>query len=81
MAVATIQKWGNSQGVRIPKFILDAVQLSANETVEIDVADGKIVIKKATESKKNIRELFSNFDGKYSEKEVDWGKPVGQEIW
>ena len=27
----TIQKWGNSQGIRIPKFLLDAVQWSDDE--------------------------------------------------
>lgn len=36
---------------------------------------------KAVESKKNIKELFANFEGEYCEKEVDWGKLVGNEIW
>ena len=81
MTVATIQKWGNSQGIRIPRYILDAAQCDFDETVEIDVMDGKIVIKKAAERRKSIKELFDGFDGEYTEKEIDWGKPVGNEVW
>ena len=81
MTVATIQKWGNSQGIRIPRFSLDAAKLSTDEMVEINVTDGKIVIRKAVERKKSIEELFEGFDGEYNETEIDWGKPVGNEIW
>jgi len=81
MTVATIQKWGNSQGIRIPRFILDAAKHSTDEMVEINVTDGKIVIRKAVERKKSIEELFEGFDGEYNETEIDWGKPVGNEIW
>lgn len=81
MTVATIQKWGNSQGIRIPRYILDAAQFDFDETVEIDVIDGKIVIKKMAERRKTIKELFEEFDGEYKEKEIDWGKPVGNEVW
>ncbi len=81
MTVANIQKWGNSQGIRIPRYILDAVQFRTDETVEIDVTDGKIVIRKAAAKKKSIEELFEGFDGVYNEKELDWGPPVGKEVW
>ena len=36
----TIQKWGNSQGIRIPKFLLDAVQWSDDEQLVLS-ADKK----------------------------------------
>lgn len=81
MTVATIQKWGNSQGIRIPRYILDAAQFDFDETVEIDVIDGNIVIKKMAERRKTIKELFEGFDGEYKEKEIDWGQPVGNEVW
>ena len=31
----SIQKWGNSQGIRIPKYLLDAVKLAANDEIDI----------------------------------------------
>lgn len=40
----------------------------------------KIVIEKA-EKRKNIRELFADFHGEYTPVEIDWGEPVGEEVW
>ena len=81
MTTATIQKWGNSQGIRLPRFILDEAQLGTNEAVKIEVAGGAIIIKKAEEKRKSIKELFEGYEGDCSCKEIDWGKPVGNEIW
>lgn len=76
----TIQKWGNSQGIRIPKYMLDAVKWSDNECLDIIVDKDRIIIEKA-ERRKNIKELFEDYDGKYEPAEIDWGEPVGKEIW
>ena len=40
----TIQKWGNSQGVRLPKVILEMANLNENDTVELKVENGKVII-------------------------------------
>ena len=37
-----LQKWGNSQGIRIPKFMLDDLTWSEDEMVDIIVDDGRI---------------------------------------
>lgn len=77
-----IQKWGNSQGVRIPKMLLDTVKWSENEQIVILVQDNKLVIEKAKDRKrKNIKELFENYKENYEPVEIDWGKPEGEEIW
>ena len=77
----SIQKWGNSQGVRIPKMILDAVKWSENEEVTITVYDGKLIIEKAKKEKESIMELFENHEDEYTPEEIDWGKPEGKEAW
>ena len=91
-----IQKWGNSQGVRIPKVILDSVNWSENEKIVIIVDNGKLVIKiviivdngklviekaKEEHKRKNIKELFKDYKEDYTPVEIDWGKPEGDEIW
>ena len=78
--ITTIQKWGNSQGVRIPKFLLDVVQWSEGEQVVLSADKNKIIIEKA-EPRKNIVELFADFDGEYVPVDMDWGEPVGAEVW
>ena len=77
----TIQKWGNSQGVRIPKIILDTVNWAEDEQIMIVVDNGKIVMEKAKTKWKNIKELFENYKGEYEPTEIDWGEPKGEEIW
>lgn len=76
-----IQKWGNSQGVRIPKIILDTVNWAEDEQIMIAVENGKIVMEKAKAKRKNIKELFENYNGGYQPTEIDWGEPKGEEIW
>ena len=78
----TIQKWGNSQGIRIPKMLLDSVNWSENEQITIKVDNGKLIIEKTKEKKKkNIKELFKNYKGNYEPEKIDWGEPKGEEIW
>lgn len=78
--ITTIQKWGNSQGIRLPKILLDLVKWSENEQIAVNVEDGKLIIEKV-EVRKNIKELFAGFDGKYEPVDMDWGEAVGDEIW
>lgn len=77
----TIQKWGNSQGVRIPKTILDTVNWSENEQILMVVDNGKLIMEKAKGKRKNIKELFADYKGEYEPTEIDWGNPEGKEIW
>lgn len=77
----TIQKWGNSQGIRLPKYLLEAIRWQVNDPIEVKVEDDKIIIQKTVKRRKNIKELFADFDGQYTPTEMDWGKPKGKEIW
>lgn len=79
---ATVQKWGNSQGIRLPKYILDAIKWKENEQLDLSIEDDKIIIEKISKpERKNIKELFANFNDEYHNADIDWGNPVGNEIW
>lgn len=77
----SIQKWGNSQGIRIPKVLLDTVKWSAGEQITIVADNGKLIIEKVKEKRKNIKEIFADYKADYTPTEIDWGKPEGEEIW
>ena len=81
--IQTIRGWGDSQGIAIPQAMLEELNWSWDEPVEMTVQDGKIVITKAFHRKqgKNIKELFNGFEGEYQPIEIDWGAPEGQEVW
>jgi len=76
----TIQKWGNSQAVRLPKAILEMASLSENDRVEIRVQDGNLLI---IPVKKHItlKERVAEYKGDYHCNEWDTGKPTGKEVF
>jgi antitoxin MazE len=84
----TIVKWGNSQGIRIPKTFLKDIHVSENDPVDIMVSDETIIIKKIKNIKhKTTKERLVEFYGANSDQkgarqsEIDWGKAVGKEAW
>ena len=80
--VATLQKWGNSNGIRIPKALLDELQWKDGDSLEISTENGNLLVKSIRPRKrKTIEELFAHYDGNYKPQEVDWGQPVGEEVW
>ena len=58
---STIQKWGNSQGIRIPKIILEQSGIAENDKVEIIVKDNSIILKKANKQHMTVKERLENF--------------------
>lgn len=75
----TIQKWGNSQGIRLPKGILEMANLNENDTVKLKVEDGKVIIVPA---KKHItlKERIAEYEGDYKPHEWDIGPSIGKEV-
>jgi len=82
--LTTIQKWGNSQAVRLPKALLQALMLQENDQVELIASNDSIIIKKASRKRRariSLEERFENYTGYYPCAEYDWGKPAGKEVW
>jgi len=77
-----IQKWGNSQGIRIPKAFLDALGMMENDPVELNRVDDNIVITKVKKEKElTLDDIFKDYDGESVAEEFDWGSPIGKEVW
>lgn len=82
--VTTIVKWGNSQGIRLPKVLLENVNMAENDVVEVLSENDTIIIKKSKKEPKkyqSIQELFAEYNGEYQPIEMNWGEPQGEEIW
>lgn len=78
---AEIKKWGNSQGIRLSKEILQMANMGLNEILDISASDGIITLTKAFPHK-TLEERAAEYDGKLNlDGEYDWGEPVGREIW
>ena len=77
----TIQKWGNSHAIRLPKGILEVAALHENDAVEITAEKNYIVIKRVNKGHKTLEERVAENKGEYKCSEWDTGKPQGKEVW
>ena len=83
----TLQAWGNSQGVRLPKALLAALRLEAGADVEIELSLKKdaIIVKPVkvparVRGKHRIEDLVAAMPKGYKTAEFDWGAR-GREVW
>ena len=81
--LAKIQKWGNSQGLRLAKTLLADAQLEVGDEVDISVKDGIMIVTpaKRIRGRYKLKDLVERIPENYQTSEVNWGEPVGKEAW
>ena len=76
-----VKTWGNSQGIRIPKEILQEADVVIDEILDIKVSNGVIMLLKPFRHR-TLEERAAQYGGRLNlDGEFDWGEPVGREIW
>lgn len=79
---ATISKWGNSQGVRLPKNIVKKLHLAVGDTVNIIIENNRVIMEPIRKEKTSydINELVSKIPPNYqaSEEIISY---AGKEEW
>ena len=78
-----IQKWGNSQGLRFTKALLEEAQINVGDEVQVSVHKGRIVVEPVTKvrGRYDLEALISKMPKGYRAEELDWGPPAGREVW
>jgi len=74
----TIQKWGNSLAIRIPKNIVDQLQMEQNSEVELFISEDTLVIK-PTKKIASLDELLSKITDENRHNEIDF-QSEGKEL-
>lgn len=77
--ITKIQKWGNSQGLRLSKELLSELDINVGDEVEVSTRHGALIIKPSR--RYDLDELLSDIPDDYTATEMDWGKPSGKEVW
>jgi antitoxin MazE len=80
MAQVIIKKWGNSPSVRLPVAIMNAAALNVDDTVEIAVEDGRIVIVPVKAKEYSLDALLAGITPDNIHERVDFGAAVGKEL-
>jgi antitoxin component of MazEF toxin-antitoxin module len=73
--------WGNTQAVRLPKAYCDQLGLRAGDVVELSLENTRLIIERP-EERYTIQNLIKNWNGiRGGIPEIDWGEPIGSELW
>ena len=75
MQKSQLKKWGNSMGIRIPKNIIDDLQLEENATFEIRVdTRTKSIVLQVENSLTPYEKLMENGKNKAERTSVSWDR-------
>ena len=76
---AQVKAWGNSQGIRLSKELLEKAGIRLNDLLTIEAKEGTIILKKEFKHK-TLEERAAEFGGKLGPyEETAWGDPMGRE--
>jgi len=81
--ITKVQKWGNSQGVRLSKQLLAEARIDVGDEVDIAVSEGALVVRPARRVRggHDLQALVREIGEGYEPGELDWGPPAGREVW
>lgn len=78
---SSVKKWGNSLAIRIPTSVAQDLGLSEDSSIQI-VSNGVVAtIQPKKHKKTSLKELVAAITPENLHEEVDWGTPVGKEVW
>jgi antitoxin MazE len=85
--ITKLQAWGNSQGLRLPKALLTALQIEPGASVEIGLSPGKdaiilkpVVVAPRVRGRHRIEDLVAAMPKDYKAAEFNWDTQ-GRETW
>jgi len=77
----SVNRWGSSLGVRLPAQYCKDLDITAGTVVTARIDGDCILIEKEAKGA-TIQERMRGWDGvPLPAEEVDWGTPVGKEVW
>lgn len=74
-----VRPWGNSQGIRIPKSVLEKLNIGISDVLQIGIENDAIVLRK-TMKHKTFEERVAEYGGEVSVCNFEWGEPAGREL-
>ena len=67
--------------MRIPAAVMEAIHLELDESVDVREEAGRIVIEPVRQKAYDINALIKGITSKNLHEAVDFGAPVGKEVW
>ena len=77
----SIQRWGNSLAVRIPKAHARELGLQPGGEIEMRVKEGALVMRAVRQRRPTLKELLKGVRPENLHEHISFGRPVGREVW
>lgn len=78
--MATVQKWGNSLAIRVPKDLARKLQVSEGSAVDLELREGELVVRPAPRHSLSLKRLLNECKPSQLHGETDFGPDVGREV-
>ena len=79
--ITTVQQWGNSLGVRIPKPVAQGQRLRPGSQVDLREEKDRLVIVPVEVPTFELTDLLRGITKRNIHAEAEFGEPQGKEIW
>ncbi|MFO1259253.1 MAG: AbrB/MazE/SpoVT family DNA-binding domain-containing protein [Gammaproteobacteria bacterium] len=79
MQTQVIRKIGNSEGVIIPKALLESLGLSLGRSVDLELVDGQLILR-PNKRKYTLEGLVAQMLPEHEAPEIPVGSEVGEEV-
>jgi antitoxin MazE len=77
----TVQKWGNSLGLRIPKAFAKEAAVHEGSPVDLSIVDGKLVVRPIPPATYALENLLDKVTKRNLHEETTFGTTEGREAW
>ncbi|MCD4748662.1 MAG: AbrB/MazE/SpoVT family DNA-binding domain-containing protein [Thermoanaerobaculales bacterium] len=74
--ITKVQRWGNSQGLRLNKQVLEEAHISVGDEVDLAVRGGVILLRpvRRVRGGQDLKKLVAQIPKDYKPGEIDWGQ-------
>lgn len=77
----SVQKWGNSLAIRIPRPLAEDTRLRQGVQIELTVERGRLVAAPVPQPRYSLPEMLARVTPRNRHREIETGSPVGREVW
>lgn len=74
----SLEKWGNSQGIRLPKKVIKAARLKISQDLAISLR-GRAIILTPVKDQVSLKRLLAGVTRDKVGGELDWSQDIGAE--
>lgn len=78
--ITTLNRWGNSLAVRIPKAFAEQIELDEDTPIRIEVENARITIE-PVRAQWRLETLVAGITKSNVPAEAEWGTARGREVW